>query len=60
MPKFIDEKTGVEVDLDGNGGLTISLPKRKPFMLAPDVAKSLSEQIAFAREYSILYAPAPR
>ena len=58
--KFVDEKTGVEVDTDGDGGMTITLPKRKPFSLAPEVADSLSAQIAFAREYLDLYKPQPR
>lgn len=60
MPVFTDEKTGVAVDLDGDGGLTITLPKRKPFALAPDIAKSLSEQIGYAREYADLYQRQPR
>ena len=56
MAKFIDEKTGVEVDTDGkDGGFVVKIPKHKPLELTRELSLSVSEQLAFAREYVNLY-----
>lgn len=61
MPKFIDEKTGVEVDTDGkDGGFVIKIgSKRKPLELSVAQSHGLAAQIAFAEEYVNLYARRP-
>ena len=59
MPKFIDEKTGVEVDTDTpDGGFMIKVPGRKPFTLTRALSTSLAEQIAFAKTHIDLYTRA--